>query len=109
MLMTQPELQETAIAIKEEWGLDLPDQLSEEAIMKMLEARVVKLIEEGPETFIPMMYRLDISEKKLHGVLNENDVANKIARLIYDRQVQKMESRKKYSAQAANEDPDLKW
>lgn len=103
------ELQEAAIALKEEWGVTIPDLYSEEAILKMLEQRVIHLIETEPESFIPLMYRLDISEKKLNGVMNEADVAHKIARLIYDRQIQKIQSRRFYRSTDAANDPDLKW
>jgi len=107
--MTDLELKDAATGIQEEWGFQIPGTLSEETILNMLETRVIQLIEMGAETFIPMMYRLDISEAKLHGVLNEADVAQKIARLIYDRQLQKMASRKLFASQADSDDPELKW
>ncbi len=102
-------LQETATALQQEWGLTVPEILSEEEILKMLEARVVVLIDRGSESFFQLMYRLDISEKKLHGVMHEADVAMQIARLIYDRQVKKIETRKQYKADRANTDPALEW
>ncbi len=103
------ELQETAVAIQDEWGIEMPELISEETILKKLAEKVVALIEEGPDHFVQLMYRLDISEKKLHGVLGEEDFAEQIARLIFDRQIQKMKSREMFKAPPVDNDPDLKW
>jgi hypothetical protein len=56
-----------------------------------------------------MMYRLDIPEKKLNAILNEPDVAHQIARLIYDRQTQKVASRKAYAKNSPAPEPGLEW
>ncbi len=102
-------LQEAAIALGQDWDLKLPDTLSEEAILKLLADRIVTVLERGPETFFQLMYRLDISEKKLNAILLEDDVALKIARLIYDRQLQKIHSRMAHRKTNESGDPDLKW
>jgi hypothetical protein len=104
-------LQETALALKSDWGLQLPDTLTEEEILKLLAEKIVPIIQKGPDAFYQLMYRLDISEKKLMAILHEKDVADKIARLIYDRQLQKIRSRQAHRNQQHNDitDPDLKW
>jgi len=102
-------LQEAAIALGQDWDLKLPDVLSEDTILKLLADRVVLVLERGPDTFFQLMYRLDISEKKLNAILLEDDVAMKIARLIYDRQLQKIQSRMAHRKMQENGDPDLKW
>lgn len=102
-------LQETASALKEDWDLQLPDTLSEEAILLLLAERIVIILERGAETFFQLMYRLDISEKKLNAVLQEDDVPIKIARLIYDRQLQKIKSRHENRMKTSSDDPELKW
>ncbi len=102
-------IQETAEALQAEWGIEMPQLISEATILKMLADRVVFLIDQGTEQFFQLMYRLDISEKKLHGVMHEADFAEQIARLIYDRQLQKVITRHQYKSQDAGVDPDLKW
>ena len=102
-------LQEAAVALKQDWDLQLPDTLSEEAILKLLADRVVTIMERGPETFFQLMYRIDISERKLNSVLQDDDVAGKIARLIYDRQLQKIQSRLTNKVNKETDDPELKW
>ncbi|HXS37180.1 MAG TPA: hypothetical protein VN721_10800 [Flavipsychrobacter sp.] len=103
------EIQEAAQTLQNDWSIQLPDIISEEAILKQLANRVIELLEKGPEEFFQLMYRLDISEKKLNAVMNEEDVAYRIARLIYDRQLQKIQSRKANKEQASSTDPDLEW
>ncbi len=107
--MADSIIQETAVALRDDWDLQLPDTLSEEAILQLLADRIVTIIERGSETFFQLMYRLDISEKKLNAVLQEEDVPMKIARLIYDRQLQKIVSRHENRMQQQNDDPELKW
>ena len=107
--MADDTLLETAAALKQDWDLLLPDTLSEEAILKLLADRIVTVLERGPETFFQLMYRLDISEKKLNAILQDDDVASKIARLIYDRQLQKIRSRQVNKMTRENDDPELKW
>jgi aspartate/glutamate racemase len=102
-------LQEAALALQQDWDLRLPDMLSEEAILKLLADRIVTVLERGPDTFFQLMYRLDISEKKLNAVMLEDDVAARIARLIYDRQLQKIHSRLTNKMKRENGDEELKW
>ena len=107
--MADDILQETATALRDDWDLVLPDSLSEEAILQLLADRIVTVLERGAETFFQLMYRLDISEKKLNAVMEQDDVPIKIARLIYDRQLQKIKSRHENRMKRENDDPELKW
>ncbi len=102
-------LKETALALQGEWGIQMPDSLSEEAILQLLADRVVVFLERGAETFYQLMYRLDISEKKLNAVLQDADVPGKIARLIFDRQMQKVKSRHENKMAPPVDDSELKW
>lgn len=104
------ELQETAAALQQEWGLQLPNTISEATILQKLAERVAVWVGQGAEAFYQMMYRLDISERKLNAAMGTPDVADQIARLIYDRQLQKVRSRALYKGgSGAVEDEDLKW
>ena len=107
--MDQYILQQTAIALQHDWELVLSGNLSEEALLQLLADRVATLLERGAEPFFQLMYRLDISEKKLNAVLAEDNVPQKIARLIYDRQLQKIKSRLSNRMDIEDHDPELKW
>ena len=105
--MEDSTLVETAVALGRDWELSLPDTISEETILSLLAQRIVVLIERGADTFYQLMYRLDISEKKLNAVLGEDDVPAHIARLIYDRQLQKIKSRAEHKKADFATDDDI--
>ena len=107
--MADEILSEVAVALKQDWDLELPETLTEEELLQLLTYSVVTILERGAETFYQLMYRLDISEKKLNSVLADENVPAKIARLIYDRQLQKIKSRLENRMKREDTDPDLHW
>ncbi len=102
-------LQEAAMALRQDWDLQLPDTVSEEEIVKLLAQRIVAILERGPDAFYQLMYRVDISEKKLNAAISDADVALKIAQLVYNRQLEKIRSRREHRAKRENDDPELNW
>lgn len=94
--------------LKNEWDIELPGIISEEVILAKLAERVVRLMEHGAETFFQLMYRLDIPEHRLWQVLHGGASPQEIARLIYDRQLQKIQSRLQNRGEQS-QDPDLNW
>jgi hypothetical protein len=71
---------------------ELPD-------VKTLAAQVNDLIENDFQQLISILYRIDVSEEKLRLLLKENpgtDAGLIIVNLIIERQLQKIESRKKF-------------
>lgn len=97
-----------SVALQQEWGISASENISKEHIIDMLALRLTQILDQGPERFYQLMYRLDISEKKLNAVLQEPDVAIQIAILIYDRQLQKVVSRQQH-AKDTDIDPELRW
>lgn len=100
---------QAASALSKEWGLQLPETVAEETIINLLADRLTAIIAEGPDAFYRLMYRLDISEKKLNAVLNHPDTPQKIARLVYDRQLQKIKSRMENKGRFEDGDGDMRW
>ena len=90
---------------------EIPDKVSEQEILQLLEKRVSVLIERNVEEFFQLMYRLDISERKLADVLRSEDAISGIAKLIYDRQLEKIQSRLQHKAgnRGVEEDEELTW
>jgi hypothetical protein len=107
--MADTILDETALGLRQDWDLELPGTISEEAILQLLTERIVTILERGAETFYQLMYRIDISERKLNAILNEDNVPAKIARLIYDRQLEKIKSRHENRMRREDLDPELQW
>lgn len=103
------ELKETALALQQEWGLTAPATLTEADLLDKLAERVMELVNEGPDAFYRLMYRLDIPERRLMDSTGHLDTAHRIARLIYDRQLQKIRAREYYKRTGDIPDADLKW
>jgi hypothetical protein len=81
------------------YGLDLPETATIEMLEGVLADRVNKMITADFNRLISLLYRVDVSETKLKQLLRENagtDSGLLIARLILQRQWQKIESRRKY-------------
>jgi hypothetical protein len=101
----QKELQAELIR---SFGLALPDLVSEEKIIAALTHRVDQLIAGNPDQLFSMLYRLDISERKIKAAMaGETEVTKKIAVLIYERQLEKIISRKNFKSPPP--DDDLAW
>ena len=84
-------------------GALLPVTNSEEekfiAFRNLLIRRIEELAEKDMEKLLWTLYRIDVSEKKLNEVLKATgpaDFSSVIADLIIERQLQKVESRKKF-------------
>ncbi|MCB0699027.1 MAG: hypothetical protein H6551_10275 [Chitinophagales bacterium] len=105
------EQQELSRSLQEKFSLVLPEGLSEEELLLMLEQRISSLIERNAEEFFQLMYRIDIPEKQLHEVLGKPDALQVLAKLIFDRQLDKARSRLKYKSyfENNNTDDELKW
>lgn len=95
--------------IAKQYELVLPETVDEEMLLKILEQKVIEWIQYGAEEFFQMLYRLDISEKKIKEVLHHEDIAKQIAQLIYDRQIQKYTSRLQNKTTIEEQDKELLW
>ena len=100
---------EATAALRAEWGIEHTGGLSEAALLQLLADGIVTIMQQGSETFFQLMYRLDIPERKLNEVMTAAEAPQKIARLIYDRQIGKIKSRQQYRQDPNETDPDLKW
>jgi hypothetical protein len=95
-------------ALQRELGLQLPAVITEDELLQMLADRLADLIARNPEDFFQLMYRLDIPETAMNKALSQNDIPGELAKLVYTRQLQKIESRAKYG-RAETDDPELQW
>lgn len=100
--------QEIYNALYRQWDLQPVDVISEEEIKHQLAVRILMLMDKNPEQFFQLMYRLDISEQRLKTIWADSDAADKIASMVYERQLQKLQSRRS-NKNNNSEDPDLQW
>ncbi len=86
--------------------------LNEEELHAALAAYINTLITTDFSRLIALLYRLDISEKKLKDLLivqNNTNAGSIIAEMIIDRQLQKIDSRRKYKKDQGDIPEDEKW
>lgn len=94
--------------LEAEYGISLHGIVSEQEIIESLALQVGTIAAKGPDAFFQLMYRLDIPEKKLTLAMIDKEAAIQIAKLIYNRQLQKVRSRTFYKKSHKNDD-DLAW
>ncbi len=86
--------------------------LNKEELLNALAAYINILITTDFSRLIALLYRLDISEKKLKDLLvvqNNSNAGSIIGDMIIDRQLQKIDSRKKYKKDHGDIPEDEKW
>lgn len=110
----EKETNTSASLIIKEFELEnLQEDLSEEELFRQLSDRIAWLIEHNMEYLLSLLYRNDVAEHKIYKALSpfEDAPANEaLAKLVLDRQKQRMETKKKYGKQASNDvDDDLRW
>lgn len=107
----QAELSELVKTLRDNWELDIQDTFSEQEILLQLGRKLSRLLERNPEEFFQLLYRIDIPEHKLNNVLQQTDALDTLAKMIYDRQLEKVKSRQQYKRYFDNDkaDGELRW
>ena len=73
--------------------------LDEEQLHRALSARIAEMLEHEIDLLLSTLYRLDVFERKIKDVLSGRTgegVAEGLARLVIERQKEKIETRRKY-------------
>jgi hypothetical protein len=81
-------------------------------LRQKLSEHINDLVNSDFEKLVQLLYRLDIDEKKLKKVLQDNPGQNAgemISELIIERQLQKIKSRQQFSQQKDDIDENEKW
>lgn len=97
-----PEEEKIQTEIIQSLGGSVELQPSMEVFRVRLAVYLNDLINQDFEKLVQLLYRLDVSEKKLKALLSQNNQADAgriIADLIIERQLQKVELRKKFRKQ----------
>ena len=95
-------------------GMDLaiPAGLSLHELRLRLQQEINELITNNFHQLVSILYRIDVNERKLKFLLQENvgeDAAVIIADLIIERQLQKIKSREAFRQNWSDEDGEEKW
>jgi hypothetical protein len=78
---------------------DLESEEKKITFLKMIKERVDELMAHDIELLLSYLYRLDVAERDVRQALknqNETPANESIAKLIYDRQLKRLETRKKF-------------
>ena len=81
-------------------------------LLQRLNNAINDLLSDDFGRLVSSLYRLDVSETKLKKLLKqcpETDAANIIAKLIIERQLQKLKSRQQYSQRDNDISEEEKW
>jgi uncharacterized protein YwgA len=98
-------------ALNNSLELTLPDNIQLEELKQKLALHINHLINHNFEKLVSLLYRIDVNENKIRQLLKQKrgkNAAGLIADLIIERQLQKIESRRK-SANDETIPDDEKW
>jgi hypothetical protein len=104
--------EELVINIKKDLAIDLPEKIPLDKLQKQLTIYINQLIQTDFQLLITLLYRIDVSELKLKKLLEEHtdeNAGNIIAKLIIERQLQKIKTRKQFSKRDDNISEEEKW
>ncbi|MHA4811951.1 hypothetical protein ACX0G9_27895 [Flavitalea flava] len=116
--MDKPEKQEVNSVeliqdLNRSYELQFAEYLTAEELETLLAEKLNMLIRQDFNTLVQLLYRIDINESRLRGLLAENageDAGRIMARLIIERQWQKIQTRKKYTPPGPlKEEEEEKW
>jgi hypothetical protein len=94
------------------YSLELRDVVAISELEAILAEKVNSMIQTDFGALVQLLYRIDVNESKLRGLLQENaneDAGKVIARLILERQWQKIETRRQYRRDKGEDGGEERW
>ena len=98
--------------IRKDMAIALPDKISFVELEELLTIYANQLIQKDFQKLVTLLYRIDVSEAKLKYLLQlqrDENAGNIIAKLIIERQIEKMKSRQQFSKQNDDISEEEKW
>ena len=96
--------------INQSLDIELPVSVSQQELREQLVAHINHLINHDFEKLVFYLYRIDVDETKMRRLLEEREgegAAGLIADLIIERQLQKIESRKRFRKGGIGTDEEI--
>ncbi|QDH79144.1 hypothetical protein FKX85_08900 [Echinicola soli] len=97
---TSADISESIALLQKDFDLTVPDEeLSREQLIKLLVPIVGDLLNRDLERLLQICYRIDLGEERLKRLLHEANpetMATELSEALVDRQLQKVEIRRKY-------------
>lgn len=104
--------QELIQEINKNLGMVLPQDIAVDELQEKMGEYINELIQNNFDKLIMLLYRIDVSEQKLKQLLQQQpqqDAGKMIARLIIERQLQKIKSRQQFSPRSDDFTSEEKW
>jgi hypothetical protein len=98
--------------LNEVMQLSIPPQSRGEELIQILSDYINQLIDSDFQQLVNLLYRLDVSEEKLKECLAKGpaqDTSLLIAKMIIERQEQKIKSRQQFSKRDQSVDEEESW
>lgn len=108
MSLNQKEQKALVSTLPEDLRLVEESYLSEEDFLNALAPKVAYMMQYNSGVFFQLLYKMDVLEPKLKIAMQQADVPMAIARLILERQMEKIVSRREFPSTEA-EDDELSW
>ena len=108
MDLSEQEQQSLIRNLPEDLQLSDPGFISENDLLEAIAQKVAEMLRLNRDVFFQLMYRMDIDEHKLRVALQQADVPLSVARLIYERQLDKIAFRRAQQ-ERPDKDSDLSW
>ncbi|WP_222165441.1 hypothetical protein [Edaphocola aurantiacus] len=93
--------------ILDAFDLERIPEITLEDFINMLSGKVQYMLDHNTEELFSKLYRLDVAEERIKEAFGHENIAQKIAALIVERQLEKMDSRKNFKT--PKPDDDLAW
>jgi hypothetical protein len=103
--------QETALQLSEDAALAIQPGITYEMLEELLAQRLEDLISNNFQQFVLLLYKIDVSEKKVREIFGPDvsaDAYRKLAAVMIERQQQKIISRAA-SKKPIDDDGEEKW
>lgn len=91
---------------------DLAERLTPEEVESLLSEKINSMIRDDFNGLVQLLYRIDVEEPRLRYLLQQHkgeDAGRIIARLIIDRLLKKIETRRQYAAKNKDISDEERW
>ncbi len=97
-------------AIATLFDVAVPPHISEAELLGFMAGKLDSLMKNDNHGYWLLLYQLDIDEKLVKQILHNDEQPNlPIAKLVLDRQLQKIESRRKFKMPPPDADDEERW
>ena len=107
-----PDHQNIIGQLSQEWGLTIQPKITEDDLVALLGTRINELIRNDLSHLITILYRIDVDEKKIRGMLASHpgsDAGLIIAHLVVERQKQRVRTRALFKQQENDINEEERW